>query len=110
MLELLNTPLIYIGLIFLCIAGSVYFFRKVNNIKNAKYIVNNQSDRVSPYVLDQGFEEFKGAELERYKKLVMRVRSQCGHNNVKVGHVAWILHVMDDESVDVLIVDIPSFD
>ena len=42
--------------------------------------------------------------------IVRRIREQYGHDGFKVGHMAWLLPLLDDRKIDVKSIDIPAFE
>jgi hypothetical protein len=100
--------LLMIALIFLGI--SFFVLRKIEALKSAQYIIENQFKLIDKGVIEEGFNFFQGYQLTRYKTLIIRIRTQHGHNGFKVGHMAWLMQIMDDESIDVSSVKIPTFE
>lgn len=104
-----DNPLYLILWLAVFIAPMIYLRRRLGGLHAAEIIIKEQFNPIPKTVIEQGFNEFKGEELKRYKALVLRIRSQHGHDGFKVGHMAWILQILDDKSIDVETVDIPSF-
>jgi hypothetical protein len=104
-----ENPLALLIMLFISIVGILYFRNKIKCMKAAVQIVKTQHELAPKHILEQGYEEFTGDILERYKAIVIRIRAQYGHENVKVGHVAWLIQAIHDPSIDISTVNIPSF-
>lgn len=104
------------GFILLCCISVVFLglmyhaHRKFLAIKSAEMIVKRQYEPLEKYVIDDGFSFYEGDELKRYTTIVRRIRQQYGHDGFKVGHMAWLLDLMDKPQIDVNSVDIPAFE
>ena len=56
----------------ICIAPMFYLKHKLGGLKSAKVIIKEQFNPIPKKVIEQGFTEFKGEDLNRYKALVLR--------------------------------------
>lgn len=79
-------------------------------IKSAEMIVKRQYEPLDKNVIEDGFSFYEGEELKRYTTIVRRIRQQYGHDGFKVGHMSWLIELMEDPQIDVHSVDIPSFE
>lgn len=84
-------------------------YSRYKGLKHAEFVVQHQFDKANPELIKQGFAYFKGDQLERYKVVVDRVNEAVGSDGLLVGHVQWIMFVVEDEKVDIQNVKIPSF-
>lgn len=96
---------------FFCIgAVMVYLARlRLRAVKAAEVIVQRQFEPIDQSVVDDGFSFYDGDALQRYTTIVRRIRQQYGHEGFKVGHMSWLIHVMENPQIDVHSVEIPSF-
>ncbi len=85
---------------------SYYHYR---GLKHAEFVIQFQFDKANPDLIKQGFSYFKGDQLERYKVVVDRVYEAVGSDGLLVGHIQWIMQVVEDDKVDIHNVKIPSF-
>jgi hypothetical protein len=107
--EISNHPYVLMVIAMICLGISFVFLRKVKGLKSAQFIIENQFKPIDKGVIEEGFRFFQGDELTRYKTLIVRIRTLYGHEGVKVGHMAWIMQIMNDESIDVHSIEIPTF-
>lgn len=105
----LTNPFFIFILLVVCIVGMYLCRQRYLEMKFAEYVVKNQTRKISKDILDEGYNQFKGEELHRYKSLLIRIRATCGHDNIKVGHFAWMMNILDDNSIDVETIEIPLF-
>jgi hypothetical protein len=111
MLEgIIGNPVAYLFLSLLGLLGVYHFGKKLRGIRAAERIVACQFEPISKKVIDEGFDFFEGEQLNRYAVIVRRIREQYGHDGFKVGHMAWILQLLDDSNIDVNSIDIPDFE
>lgn len=104
------TPELLIGIVCLIASiAAIFANRKHSALKAAEMIVKHQSRPIDVSVIDEGFAFYKGDELKRYTTLVRRVRQQFGHEGFCVGHMAWVVKIMDRPDIDENTVTIPKF-
>lgn len=102
---------ILLATFFFCIVAVMMYFAhlRLGAVKEAELIVQRQFEPIDKNVVEDGFSFYDGEALERYKTIVRRIRQQYGHDGFKVGHMAWLIHVMDNPQIDVHSVEIPAF-
>lgn len=102
-------PYAPIGII-ISLLGMFYCHRRIQDIRSAKWIVENQNKPAHPQVFDE-FIEYAEAngKKERALALLRKARTHVGHDNMKVGHVAWLTFVIDEDT-PVDDIKIPTFD
>lgn len=100
-----------ISIFVLSLAAMVILFilRTYRSLRAAETIVKTQFQPCDPKVIEQGFDFFKGEELRRYTVIVRRIRQEYGHQGFKVGHMAWLMGLLEKKDLDANTIKIPSF-
>lgn len=101
----------YAPLIFAISILLLYFAqRRLKALKSAQWIVENQHKPVPPEAFDDLIDYAeKLGKKDRVLKILQRARIELGHENLKVGHIAWLSIVGLEESAPVNDINIPSF-
>lgn len=74
------------------IFGLTRYFSNQREIKAANQIMRMQYDKASQQNVEDLLNQFKGSqEKERIIREVRYVRTQLGHEGLKIGHLAWIV-------------------
>lgn len=105
-----NNPFAWLVISIICFMGCYYCFRRFTGISTARRIVRTQTNPAPQNVLDELVEEAKASGNEKYLLDTLRtIREKFGHDGVKVGHIMWILHLIETGYPDIGDMEIPSF-
>ncbi|ELP5729287.1 hypothetical protein QTV44_002553 [Vibrio vulnificus] len=108
---LVNNPLLWMAIVIVCLGGAVFFHKQYAGMVAAEEIVRTQFNPADPNVLDELVEQAKVRGNEKYVLNVLQtIRQQYGRDGVKVGHIMWILHLVETGYPDINDMEIPSFD
>lgn len=92
------------------LAGMYFSFRRLQGMESANWIVKNQCEKASPETFNDllDYAEAQGKK-DRVLAILVKARQELGHENMKVGHVAWLTFIMDDDT-PIEKIEIPSFE
>lgn len=101
-------PYAPIGMI-ISIAGMLFFYKRLKAIRNINWLVKNQHEIADPKIFDAllDFADENGKK-DRILALLIKARTQLGHQNLKNGHVTWLIFAMDD-ATPVENINVPTF-
>lgn len=105
-----SNPFIWLVITIICFLGCYFCFRKHSALKAAERIVRTQTQPAHKKVIDELVDEAEKHGKKGYMLNVLRrIREEHGQNGVKVGHIIWILHLVETGYPDINDMKVPSF-
>ncbi len=105
-----SNPFVWLVITIICFFGCYFYFRQYSALKTAGRIVRTQTQPAHKKVIDELIDEAeKNGKKEYMLNVLRRIREEHGHKGVKVGHIIWLLHLVETGYPDITDMKIPSF-
>jgi len=108
---LIENPPIIALLGAVCLVVIMFIKEKWSVIKGAKYIAEKgQFQILRMDVIDEAIKDAKRRGFEsEFMELLRMIRRKHGHDGIRVGHLYWIWHQIEQSDDDLASLEIPSF-